>query len=123
MVMIALGVAAAPAEARTLRVEGTAGYLSEWAFKGELSQRAPADGNDYSGSVTWTHVGLCSVNGPETKPGEIRIRLSTATPPRIDATISFEGGQCVYRGEFSGSSSGFMDCPDAKGVALSISVQ
>jgi hypothetical protein len=123
MVMIALGVAAAPAEARTLRVEGTAGYLSEWEFKGELSQRAPADGNDYSGSVTWTHVGLCSVNGPETKSGAIRIRLSTATPPQIDATISFEGGQCVYRGEFSDSSSGFMDCPDAKGVALSISVQ
>jgi len=73
--------------------------------------------------VTWTHVGLCSVNGPQTKPGEIKIRLSTAAPSQIDATISFEGGQCVYRGEFSGTSSGYMDCPDAKGVALSISVK
>ena len=121
--VIALGVAAATADARTLRVAGTAGYLSEWEFKGELSQRAPADGNEYSGSVTWTHVGLCSVNGPQTKQGEIRIRLSTAAPSQIDATISFEGGQCVYRGEFSGRSSGYMDCPDAKGVALLISVQ
>jgi hypothetical protein len=121
--MIMLGTAAATVDARTLRVAGTAGYLSEWEFKGELSQRAPGEGNDYSGSVTWTHVGLCSANGPQTKQGEIRMRLSTAAPTRIDATISFEGGQCVYRGEFSGGSSGYMDCPNAKGLALSISIQ
>ncbi|HET7253920.1 MAG TPA: hypothetical protein VFJ46_09155, partial [Xanthobacteraceae bacterium] len=68
-------------------------------------------------------VGLCSVNGPEEKPGEIRFQiLKSSSSSRIQAAISLGGAQCTYNGEFSGSSSGHMDCTDAQGVPLSISI-
>lgn len=124
MAMIALAMAIAAARAGSLQVAGTAGYLSEWEFGGTVSQTASAGSNEYSGSMTWTHVGLCSVAGPETKHGEIKIRLSkSGSSSEIDATISFDGAPCVYHGEFSDSSGGHMDCPNAKGVPLSISIK
>jgi hypothetical protein len=123
-VMIALAGAGATAHAGSLQVAGTAGYLSEWEFDGAVSQGASTGGNEYSGSMIWKHVGLCSVSGPETKKGEIKIRLSkSGSTSEIDAAISFNGAQCVYRGEYSGGSYGHMDCPDAKGVPLSISIK
>ena len=33
LVIIALGVAAGPAQSRSPQIVGTAGYLSEWEFK------------------------------------------------------------------------------------------
>ena len=94
MVMSALGMTGATACAGSLQVEGTAGYLSEWEFAGAISQGAAAGSNEYSGSVIWTHVGLCSVAGPQTKQAAIKIRLSrSGSSSEIDATISFNGGQ------------------------------
>jgi hypothetical protein len=122
VLMAAVGLAGVPAHARALRVEGTAGYLSEWEFRGEVSPGGSPDSNEYSGPMIWKHVGLCSVNGPQEKQGEIRIRLSKA-PSEITAIVSFEGAQCVYRGKFSGNSAGYMDCPDSKGIAFSISIK
>ena len=69
-----LGVLATPAGAESLEVLGYAGVLGEW----ELT--ASVTGNDntraYSGPLTMTHVGICTVDGPEEKKGEIRFRLS-----------------------------------------------
>jgi len=74
--------------------------------------------------MIWKHVGLCSVTGPQEKRGEIRIRLSKlGTLSEINAIVSFEGAQCVYRGKVSGNSAGYMDCPDSKGVSFSISIK
>jgi hypothetical protein len=124
VVVAALGLAGMPAHARALRVEGTAGYLSEWEFSGEVSPGSSPDSLEYSGPVIWKHVGLCSVTGPQEKPGGIRIRLSKSeAPSEITAIVSFEGAQCVYRGTFSGNSAGYMDCPDSKGIAFSISIK
>jgi hypothetical protein len=124
VVMAALGVAGVAAHARALLVEGTAGHLSEWEFSGEVSRGAAPDSNEYSGPMIWKHVGLCSVTGPQEKPGDIRIRFSrSGSPTQITAIISFEGAQCVYRGKFSGNSAGYMDCPDSKGIAFSISIK
>ena len=122
--MAALGLADVAAHARALRVEGTAGYLSEWEFSGEVSPGGSPDSHEYSGRMIWKHVGLCSVTGPQEKPGEIRIRLSkSGAVSEITAIVSFEGAQCVYRGKFSGNSAGYMDCPDSKGIAFSISIK
>jgi hypothetical protein len=70
----------------------------------------------------WKHIGLCSVNGPEEKPGKIRIRLSGETT-KIDATIFFDSTRCTYSGNLSGRSDGLMDCPDAGAIPLSISIK
>jgi hypothetical protein len=121
---IALCMAALPAQSRSLHVVATAGYLSEWELEGDVAARASDDTSELSGSVTWKHVGLCSVNGPQQKEGEIRIRLSkSSSSSHLSATISLDGGQCVYSGDFSGTSSGYMDCPQSKGVPLSISIK
>jgi hypothetical protein len=124
LVAIALGVASGPLQARPLQVAGTAGYLSEWELEGAVTERMSLGGSEFFGRVTWKHVGLCSVNGPPTKVGELTFRISgSGGASRINATISFEGARCVYSGEFSGSSTGHMDCSDARGVPLSISIR
>ena len=131
-VAIALAFSGAPAQPRPLQVEGTAGYLAEWELSGSVTERISSDGTEFSGRLIWRHVGLCSVSGPQEKPGDIRFRISSAgsssrisagSSSRIDAKISLDGAECVYSGDVSGSTRGHMDCPDAKGVPISISIR
>jgi hypothetical protein len=79
--------------AESLEVLGYAGVLGEW----ELT--ASVTGNDdtsaYSGPLTMTHVGICTVDGPEEKKGEIRFRLSGSSS-RIQATLLVDGIKCSY---------------------------
>jgi hypothetical protein len=124
LVMMVFGMAGASVQARSLQIEGTAGYLSEWELSGAVAEKISAGSTEFSGRLTWKHVGLCSVNGPQEKSGEIRLQISgSGELAPISAILSFEGAQCVYRGEFSGSTSGYMDCSHAKGVPLSISIR
>lgn len=41
----------------------------------------------------------------------------------LAAQLSFEGQQCTYEANYSGSFSGFMDCSGFKGVPVSISIE
>jgi hypothetical protein len=103
----------------SLRVTGTAGYLSEWELKGELASNEDAE---FSGPLVWTHIGLCSVSGPQQKPGAIRLRmLGSGALSRIHATLWFEGMAC----EFSGptSQAGRMNCPSGAGIPLTLSLE
>jgi hypothetical protein len=119
-VVLALAVASVPAQSRSLHITGTAGYLSEWELDGEVVDAgAPRGGGELVGRLVWKHVGLCSVNGPQERPGDIRIRLSTLS--KVDAMISFDGDHCSYSGPASGS--GRMDCQHAGGIPLSISIK
>jgi hypothetical protein len=121
---IALGMVSGLAQSRSLHVTGTAGYLSEWELSGTVTPRTATGSSEFFGPLIWRHVGLCSVSGPQEKPGEIRFRVRRSGPVSlIDATISLDGVQCVYSADFSGSSNGHMDCSDAKGVPLSISIK
>jgi hypothetical protein len=123
-VMVVLGTAAGSAQSRSLEIVGTAGYLSEWELSGALTERISAGGIEFFGPLAWKHVGLCSVNGPQEKYGEIKFQLSSSgSPSRINAMLSLGGAQCSYSGDFFGSSTGHMDCSDAKGVPLSISIK
>jgi hypothetical protein len=123
-ILVAVGTTCGSAQSRSLQVIGTAGYLSEWELNGSVAEKGPPGSNEFSGALVWKHVGLCSVNGPEEKPGEIRFQISkSSSSSRIQAAISLGGARCTYNGEFSGSSSGHMDCTDAKGVPLSISIK
>jgi len=122
LVVIALGMAGRPAESQSLQVAGIAGYLSEWELEGAVTERVSAGGSEFSGPVIWKHVGLCSLNGPQEKYGEIGFQISgSGSLSRINATISLEGARCTYSGALSDSTSGRMDCSDAKGVPLALS--
>jgi hypothetical protein len=121
---VALWVAGGTAQSRSLQITGVAGYLSEWELKGEVTERTSPSGVEFFGPLVWKHTGLCSINGREEEPGEISIRTSRrGVAARIDATILFNGARCVYSGQLSGGSTGFMDCPDASGIPFSISIK
>jgi hypothetical protein len=114
-------MASAPAQSQSLHVSGKAGHLSEWELEGELTEAIPGE---LLGSVTWKHIGLCSVHGPQEKQGEIRMRLSKSGPfQHLAAQMSFEGQQCTYEAKYSGSFSGYMDCSGFKGIPVSISIK
>ena len=115
-----LGVLATPAGAESLEVLGYAGVLGEW----ELT--ASVTGNDntraYSGPLTMTHVGICTVDGPEEKKGEIRFRLSKSSS-RIQATLLVDGTECSYSARLSDFFSGTMNCPNRPAVPLKLWVK
>ena len=119
---MALGLAAGPAQSQSLQVAGTAGYLSEWELSGAVTETVSAGHSEFFGPVTWTHVGVCSVNGPQEKHGEIRFRISrSGALSEINATLSLEGARCSYVGQLAERTRGLMDCTDAKGVPLTLS--
>lgn len=109
-------------QAASLKVSGTAGYLSEWEFHGEV---APTSTNgEFSGPVTWEHVGLCSANGPERKSGKITLRLTRSGQlSEIRAALSLDRAECTFSAAFSDQATGMMDCSDAKGVPLALSLK
>jgi hypothetical protein len=122
LVLLALAVAGTPARSRSLHIAGTAGYLLEWELDGEVAETGT--GGELVGPLVWKHIGLCSVNGPQEKPGKISVKLSRmGSTSKIDATIFFDNARCTYSGTLSGSSDGRMDCPDAGAIPLSISIK
>jgi hypothetical protein len=115
-----LGALATPAGAESLEVLGYAGVLGEW----ELT--ASVTGNDntkaYSGPLTMTHVGICTVDGPEEKKGEITFRLSESSS-RIQATLLVDGTECSYSARLSDFFTGTMNCPSRPAVPLKLWVK
>ena len=115
-----LGALATPASAESLEVLGYSGVLGEW----ELT--ASVTGNDntraYSGPLTMTHVGICTVDGPEEKKGEITFRLSESSS-RIQATLLVDGTECSYNARLSDFFTGSMNCPNRPAVPLKLWVK
>ena len=110
------------AQAASLHIAGSAGHLSEWEMQGDLVATGPEVAGKFTGPITWKHVGLCSVNGPQEKPGEMTVQIVGSEPSsRISATLSMDGAQCTYSGKLGEKSSGLMDCSNAKGVPVTLS--
>jgi hypothetical protein len=112
--LIILNAATQPAAAETLEVLGQVGVLGEW----ELTANITATGTrkQFSGPLVMKHVGICTVDGPEEKTGEIQIQLFGSS--RIKATLMVAGVTCTYAGRKSDSFSGVMRCPDQRDVPL-----
>ena len=115
-----LGALATPAGAESLEVLGYAGVLGEW----ELTASVTANDNTraYSGPLTMTHVGICTVDGPEEKKGEITFRLSESSS-RIQATLLVDGTECSYSARLSDFYTGAMNCPNRPAVPLKLWVK
>ena len=96
------------AAAQSLQVAGAAGYASEWELSGVVTQIGPA--KQFSGPLTFTHIGLCSVDGPLVKSGQIKFEVSgSKSSSKIQAALFYKGAWCAYDGKLSGlSSHGFM---------------
>jgi hypothetical protein len=123
--LAALLIAAAqPAHARSLRIDGKSGYLSEWEVRAEVTATRSQGREEFSGPITLRHVGLCSPNGAVEKSGTIQFHISKSLwSSQIHATLLIDGAKCTYNAKLSDGSSGFMDCPGGTAVPLSLSVQ
>ena len=110
LVLLALAVAGTPARSRSLHIAGTAGYLSEWELDGEVAETGT--GGELVGPLVWKHIGLCSVNGPQEKPGKISVKLSgIGSTSKIDATIFFDNARCPIAEAFRAARTGAWTVP------------
>lgn len=105
------------AQAGSIHVSGTAGFISEWALSGDLTEAGLVGSQQFSGSLTWKHVGLCSSHGAEEKVADIKLQVSRSGLARhvVGATLRLEGIKC----DFS-ESSRLMDCSDGNRVPLTL---
>jgi hypothetical protein len=124
LLALALSVVASPVLARSLQVTGETGYLSEWAVNGNVKESISGRVKELSGLLTMKHVGLCGQAGPEEKAAEISLQIAKpGLAPRFQATMMIDGSKCTFSGTFSDTYNGLMDCPNAKGVPVTLSIR
>jgi hypothetical protein len=111
-----LNAATRSAEAQTLEVLGQAGVLGEWELTANMIAAATGVRNQFSGPLIMKHVGICTVDGPEEKIGEIQLQLFGSS--LVKATLVVAGVTCTYAGRKSDSFSGMMRCPGQRDVPL-----
>jgi hypothetical protein len=111
-----LNAATQPAAAETLEVLGQAGVLGEWELTANMTSTATGARKQFSGPLVMKHVGICTVDGPEEKIGEIQLQLFGSS--RVKATLVVAGVTCTYAGRKFDSFSGVMRCPDQRDVPL-----
>jgi len=115
---LVLSVTATQGRAGSREVGGQAGFLGEWELSAVVSARA-ADGLRFDGPLTLRHTGLCSVNGPEEKSGEIRLSLSPSSG-HVNATLVIDGSACTYSGNLQPDGNGLLRCPNTPAVPLTL---
>jgi hypothetical protein len=122
--VLILSAVANPVRAESLRVTGATGYLSEWELSGNVTESVSGRVREFSGPLAMRHTGLCSQAGPEEKVAEIRFQMVRSSPlSQFRATVTMDGAKCTFSGRLSDTYSGFMDCADAKGVPLTLSIK
>ncbi len=112
LIVSATCAVAAPAQA--LELIGQAGVLGEW----ELSANVTATGGkqEFAGPITLKHTGVCTTDEPETRTGEIRLQMASAS--RVRATLTIDGNPCTYSATKSDHYVGMMSCRDRRDVPL-----
>jgi hypothetical protein len=122
--VLILSAVTGPAHAQFLQVTGATGYLSEWEVNGSITETISGRVREFSGPLTVRHIGLCSQVGPEEKVAEIKFQIvKSSLWPHFRATMTMDGAKCTFSGKFSDTYSGFMDCTDAKGVPVTLSIK
>jgi hypothetical protein len=110
--------------AQSFNVTGTSGYLSEWQLSGQIAASPERGGRSLTGVVVMKHTGLCSQDGPVEKTAEFRARIVGSRPSsRIDGVVVLDGAVCTFGGPLPGRFSGAMDCPAAKGIPVTFTIE
>lgn len=117
-----LALTPALAQATPLQVSGKAGYLSEWEVTATASPQG-AGSREFSGPLLVKHIGLCSANGPVEKSGEIKLKMTGLSRSTVDATLTFGGQTCTFRAFRADTVEGTMDCPDTRGVPITLTIK
>ena len=69
--------------------------------------------------MTLRHVGLCSVNGVEQKPGTVQLRVSRSG---VEGTLAMEGDSCSIKAAASSPYAGLMSCRNGEGIPIRLSI-
>src|SRR4051812_46151129 len=110
---------AAASSAHGLELTGQAGVLGEWELSANVS---PTGGKqEFAGPITLKHTGICTTDEPETRNGEVRLHMASAT--RIKATLTIDGNPCTYSATKSDAYVGIMSCRDRRDVPLRLWVK
>ena len=112
LLLIALTFATS-ASGQSLEVVGYAGDLGEWEMTASLAGKASFWSKDFSGPLTMRHSGICTVDGPTEKTGEISLQVSRWTSG-LQATVMLDGVACTYSGVKSDFYAGVMNCADRR---------
>jgi hypothetical protein len=124
LLVFMLSAVACPLHAQSLRVTGQTGYLSEWEVSGNVTQSISGQVREFSGPLTIKHVGLCNQAGAQEKVADIKLQIAKSRLlPRFHATITMDGSKCTFSGMFWDTYNGLMDCADAKGVPITLSIK
>lgn len=122
MSLVALLGFMAPAHAQSREVTGQAGILGEWELTATVTQRNTGGTEEFVGPLSLKHVGICTVDGPEEKKGELRLRMSEMST-RVMGTLLIDGSECTYDGDLKSLDNGIMSCPDRRSVPLVLSIK
>ena len=117
-----LGVLARARIPQSLAITGYSGQLGEWELTATVARDSNTGDRELSGPVTMTHVGLCSVDGPERKAGQMRVRMSRLSA-HIEARLLVDGVECTFSGPMSATRIGMLLCPDRRPVPLTLWVK
>jgi len=122
--LLILSAVATPVRAESLRVAGATGYLSEWEVSGNVTESTSGRIREFSGPLVMRHTGLCSQDGPEEKVAQIRLQIKRASQlSQFRATMTMDGDKCTFGGRLSDTYSGVMDCTNARGVPLVLTIK
>jgi hypothetical protein len=102
---------------QSLQLVGYSGLLAEWTIAAALTRTE--SGRELRGPLSLQHTGLCSVDGPEKKTGQLRLRLARFSS-RIDATLTIDNAECNYSGSLSDVYTGLMFCPGQEPAPLTL---
>ena len=122
LALLALDALAAPADAQPVRVFGYGGVLGEWELAAEVTDKTSGGSRELLGTVTMTHVGLCTQDGPEQRKGDIRIEMASSGS-RLKATLLLDGAECSYSGRLSDAYKGTLTCPGRPAMPLMLWVR
>jgi len=114
VVVAALALMAELTSAAALELIGQAGVLKEWELTADLT--ATGGKQEFAGLIVLKHTGICSADGPETRTGEMRLHMASAS--RVRATLTIDGNPCTYSATKSDAYVGMMSCRDRRDVPL-----
>jgi hypothetical protein len=121
MALWALGLTTSSG-AQTRAVSGQSGILGEWELTATVTKEMDRGGRRWSGPLSLKHIGLCSVDGPEEKAGELLLDVSDP-PGEATATLLIDGTACTFAGRLTDEFHGVMMCPDRRGEPMMLSIE
>ncbi|MEZ5788957.1 MAG: hypothetical protein R3D62_21280 [Xanthobacteraceae bacterium] len=121
LMFLVLVLAPVAVQAEGVTVSGKLGFMGEWEVKANAREQASA-AREFSGPLTLTHVGLCTVNGPVEKLGGIRFRRTGLVGSGIEATLTFDGKQCTFAARGAKTYEGTLECSGG-GIPLRLQIE